>query len=515
MTSPAILAQDSPCLCTAYNPLTLNLSSTSTCSQLEELNHSSEIFENKSVLDIACGYGTFSLYANKLGASSVTAVDIQATKVDFFTSVVENHNLPIHVKQIGFHELEPHTNSADIVLFMNQLQLVSDENTSLGDAVYKLAMLTKETLFLKSQWDSISSTANLSQNDQYSLEFVVKELGKYFHHITLVQSHEDYAASGNTNPLLIKADVKRRNAMSMRYMTNVNPLNISLSRGNNPVQLMTSPEGPVVVKKLPPESMLPLMKPEIHQQMFNVLRQSGGPLLAAKPLGDSYIVRNDSDENIMLFPFVGRLANHFPNHTHHAPVQDPLKLAVECRRALIKLPANVIQAVKEHSPPISLKPREDLGDLFNSLIAEKGLSTFIDDVYEGNKLGDNSMEDSVVHNDLQLGNMIADSTGKEWIIDLDILRSGTAYSDFICCAIYNNCSEAVIKKHYFELIEINQRPLLATDMYFAMKILLRWIYELNRHHKLALADLAKPTVDGMATLVSILSDQTSDLSLAS
>jgi len=472
-----------------------------------ELNWSSEEFQDKSVLDIGCNSGILSLYAHKLGANSVKAVDVQGPFVDFFSTVVLEHNLPIKVEKVGFNELNPASHTADVVLFMEVLHWIVDQNGTVNDAVFKLATLTGETLFLETPWDtsepSIAKKGTIKP-EQYNIELIIKELQKYFENVQLIRFMSYFGEMENSKRVLIKASGKRNNFECMKNLSGVNPLGISLKRGTNPIELMTSTRGPVVLKSLPHESMLPSLSSTSATLFFDTLNTNGGHILPALDFNGEYIFKNDSGLYFMLFPFVGNLADYFHQHSNHAPVSNPLRLAVECRRTLRNIPDSVIQEMKVKTIPVTLKSRKDLGLLFNKLINMHGLSSFIDDVFRASENPDKTVENCVVHNDLQLGNMITDNHGKDWILDLDIVRSGTAYSDFICCAIFNNSPKEVILELYYEMVEINGRHIQLSDMYFAMNIMLKWILTLNLYHNASLNNICESTVSGIKTLHSIV-----------
>jgi len=261
--------------------------------------------------------------------------------------------------------------------------------------------------------------------------------------------------------------------------------------------------------------MLPLLDSSSSKLFFDTLQSCDGHILPALDIDGEYIFKSDSGLHLMLFPFVGELGDYFQNQSNHSPVSNPLRMAVECRRTLRHIPESVIHVIKEKSAPIALKPRKDLGLLFNKLIDMHGLSGFMDDVFRANENPDRTIENCVVHNDLQLGNMITDNNGKDWILDLDILRSGTAYSDFICCAVFNNSPREVILELYNEMVDINGRHIQLSDMYFAMNILLRWIFTLNVYHNSSLNDMCESTVSGIKTLHSIVIAEHQEQQLAS
>ncbi len=509
---------DNACAYEEYDPTTLKPVNQSTCIRLQELGWTQDDFSGKSVLDIGCNSGILSLYANKLGAESVRAVDVQAPFIEFFTSVVETHALPINVEQTGFNDLSADTHASDVVLFMEVLHWIIDQKGTIEDAIYKVASLAKETLFLETPWDtnepSIAKRGHI-QADQYNIELIIKELLRYFENVEVVRFMSYFGAMENSKRLLIKASDRRADFESLQVLRDVNPLNISMGRGSNSIQLMTSPHGPVVLKKLPKESMLPLLNEKHANAFFELLEHANGPLLPAIKINGTYIFKNKENEQLMLSPFVGDLSNHLLNHTFHLPVGNPLRLAVECRRTLKEVPNDVINAIKEKSAPIGLRSRDDLGIFFNHLLDNQGLSEFIDDVFQASVEPNRDIEDSVIHNDLQLGNMITDTHGKDWIIDLDILRSGSAYSDFICCAIYNNTPKDIVIELYREMADINGRSIHHDDMYFALRFILKWISILNEHHKPVLAKFGEPTVNGIKTLYDIVMTENAEQKLAS
>jgi len=507
MTFEDLRVPESSCKYEIYNPTNLKPSNHSTCTRLTELNWSTELFKNKSVLDIGCNSGILSLYANKLGATSIKSVDVQESFVDFFTAVVSEHNLPIQVEKIGFNELKAETHAADVVLFMEVLHWIVDQKGSVEDAIYKLATLTEETLYLETPWDTKEPSIakkGIINSEQYNIELIIKELQKYFDTVQVVRFMSYFGEMENSKRILIKASDKRENFESMKTLNGVNPLNLSLNAGTNQIQLMTGVKGAVILKTLPKESMLPLLDTKSANALFDTLASSGGHVLPPLKMGDEYIFENDKKQHVMLFPFVGNLEHYFQDQMRHSPVSNPLRLAVECRRTFQQIPYDVVQEIKEKTVPIGLSIDNELGNLFTNLISDHGLTEFIDDVYENNKILDRGVEDSVIHNDLQLGNMITDMHGKDWILDLDILRSGTAYSDFICCAIFNNSPKEMVLELYHEMVEINGRHIQLTDMYFAMTVVLKWISTINTYHNAALEKMCEPTVSGIKTLHSIV-----------
>lgn len=507
MTIANLRIPDNSCAYEEYDPSTLTPVNQSTCVRLQELNWTADVFKDKSVLDIGCNSGILSLYANKLGAKSVKAVDVQTPFVEFFSSVVKEHKLPITVECTGFNDLKSDTHAADVVLFMEVLHWIVDQKGTIEDAIYKVASLTGETLYLETPWDasepSIAKRGHI-HSEQYNIELIIKELQRYFETVETVRFMSYFGEMENSKRLLIKATGKRPDFESMRVLKDVNPLNISLGRGGNSIQLMTSPQGPVVVKKLPPESMLPLLEREHANQFFDLLKNADGPLLPALDVEGDYIFKNSAGEHLMISPFVGDLSNHLLAHTFHAPVKNPLRLAVECRRTFSQIPGNIVNAIKEKSAPVGLRTRDDLGIFFNHLLDSQGLSDFIDAVFEASEQPNRDIEDSIIHNDLQLGNMITDRNNKDWVIDLDILRSGSAYSDFICCAIYNNTPKDIVIELYDQMVEINGRSIQHEDMYFALRFILKWICILNESHKPVLAKFGEPTVSGIKTLYDIV-----------
>ena len=101
------------CAYEEYDPQTLKPVNDSTFTRLMELGWSKEEFKGKTVLDIGGNSGILSLYAHNLGAEQIRYVDVQLPLVEFFQSVVNEHQLPIEIERKGFLDLNPETDSKD------------------------------------------------------------------------------------------------------------------------------------------------------------------------------------------------------------------------------------------------------------------------------------------------------------------------------------------------------------------------------------------------------------------
>lgn len=228
MSNLALAVPDISCAYEEYDPSTLVPVNQSTFTRLMELGWDKSDFEGKSVLDIGGNSGILSLYAMNLGAEDISYADVQAPLVDFFQSVVTEHNLPISVEKKGFLELSESEDQKDIVLFMEVLHWIIDQGGNVADSIEKLAGLTRETLYLETPWDvnepSIASRGKVTE-EEYSMELIVRELNKYFENVQLVRFMSYFGDMQNSKRILIKASGRK---VDSAQADNVIPVDFSM-----------------------------------------------------------------------------------------------------------------------------------------------------------------------------------------------------------------------------------------------------------------------------------------------
>jgi SAM-dependent methyltransferase len=110
----------------------------------------------KSVLDLGCGYGYFSLEAARRGAARVLGVDISADNVLNARRFAAAGSLPVEFRQ-GDVESEPLGESFDYVICLNVLHFLRSPSEMLS----RLAAVTRECLLLE--------VAGLGRSDRRNL----------------------------------------------------------------------------------------------------------------------------------------------------------------------------------------------------------------------------------------------------------------------------------------------------------------------------------------------------------
>jgi len=203
---------DISCAYEEYDPKTLKPVNNSTLTRLMELGWSKKDFEGKSVLDIGGNSGILSLYAHNLGAENISYVDVQEPLVDFFQSVVTEHELPISIERKGFLDLNPDTDSKDIVLLMEVLHWLVDQGGTISDSIEQLAALTNDTLYLETPWDanepSIAAKGIVTE-EHYNIETIIRELQSHFETVEMVRFMSYFGDMVNSKRILIKATGRR------------------------------------------------------------------------------------------------------------------------------------------------------------------------------------------------------------------------------------------------------------------------------------------------------------------
>jgi len=179
-----------------------------------ELGWSQEDFKGKSVLDIGGNSGILSLYAHNLGAENISYVDVQAPLVEFFQSVVAEHELPIDIERKGFLDLNPETDSKDVVLLMEVLHWLVDQGGTVADSLEKLAALTNDTLYLETPWDAKEpsiAAKGIVLDEHYNIEMIIRELQSHFETVEMVRFMTYFGDMVDSKRILIKATGKRTN----------------------------------------------------------------------------------------------------------------------------------------------------------------------------------------------------------------------------------------------------------------------------------------------------------------
>ena len=469
------------CAYEKYDADTLIPSNNATFIRLMELGWTSKEFEGKSVLDIGCNTGALSIYALSLGASKVKAIDVQDPLLDFFSQVVNTHKLAILVEKKGFNQLSTNSDSADIVLLMEVLHWLIDQGATVRDSIKKLASLANEAIYIETPWDinepSIAAKGKLT-SQEYNMDLIISELTKYFAVVKFERFMTYFGRMEGSRRVLISASQKRVHGSSLDLLDNANLVGINLSRGVNPAQLVTTPDGPMVIKAIPNDSIFTKLSHSSINKLANLLLGNtliNAPLL----LGDSYVYKQKNGLQYMLFSFCGKLSSIFPKSLLHEiyPCQSPLKIAIDTRKLLKNADVDLINAIAAHNTP---KYEKDITSIINKIDSDSscswsGLAEFLQSMHSQYLSSDLNFDESIVHGDIQIGNIIEDDDGEFHVIDLDFFKTGPIYSDLIITSIFAGSSLDEIKEHVSIQQDFEERPFSSLDVLFSVNHILGWL----------------------------------------
>jgi hypothetical protein len=472
-------ALKSACRYEQYDPVTLKPLNASTYTRLIETGWTEEILRGKSVLDIGCNLGALSLFAHNLGAVDVKATDVTAQFVDFFSQVIALHKLPISVEKIAFFNLEPEHHGSDVVFCMEVLHWIVHQGGTIDAAVAHLAALTGELLYLETPWD-IKEPSIRDRNDypleNYDIELIMRALSRHFEEVRIEKFMTYFGAMQDSKRVLISARKKRASSLPLRHIRDANISDISLSRGVNPSYLVTTTKGAKVLKTIPPHSVFARLGAKDLAQLAAFLN-AGGPqsvIVPPEDMGGRICQIEEDGKAYMMFPFVGDLARLFPQVTPMPVAKDPLPLALGLFKHFSQVSAELLAPVHALHAPLLPVTAVDIPAPFDQAIAENGLNDFIDIASRIMTGMAPESYDGLLHGDMQLGNMIEDATGRGRLVDLDLLRSGPAYSDLLCCAVHTNQSLGNLKAALDEAATHYARPVAAADIAFSTHLVLTW-----------------------------------------
>ena len=470
------------CAYEEYDPDTLLPLNNATSIRLLELGWTSELFQNRSVLDIGCNTGALSVYALKLGAQKITAIDVQEPLVRFFMTVASQHQLNINVEQRGFDSLKWPEDCADVVLMMEVLHWLVDQGEKLPPVIEKLASLTNETLFIETPWDvnepSIAKK-NILKSDDYSCDLIFLELSKYFEKIEFIRFMTYFGQMKDSKRILIKASNPRSKFSMLKLLNNAFPVSADLGRGKDNVGLLTSPTGPVVVKKLPTISALvDLTKCQQHELVR--LFKTGGLIPPPLLIEDSFIYQSKKGESYMAFPFCGVLSDHLPQYNSsmkELTVQSILKVALDCRKILREASQELVDAF---TPFFCIDKSKNVREIVLKLSKVHkyewlDIIEFLDQTYSEISTSDINFHETLIHGDIQSGNIVEDSLGNYSLIDIDSLRTGTIYTDLLIAGIFSGASEVQFTEYLEQQGKDEVRLVLRRDLMLSVYFILGWL----------------------------------------
>lgn len=475
-----------------YDPNNLAPLNDSTTIRLIETGWNKHIFSGKTVLDIGCNSGALSIFAVQNGAESVKAVDVQEELVQFFSAVVEKHDLPISVEKRSLEQLTVEEHQADVVLCMEVLHWIVHQGGTVATAIAKLASLTRERLFIETPWDvnepSIKNRADYPAHE-YDIERIFKELSKHFQNVEFKKFMTYFGDMKDSKRVLIEAKNKHVGSLGARHISDGNLSGISMSRGSNESFLVTTRSGPKVLKRIANYSVFNKLNEKDCCQLGEFLSTPLANKIIAGPLclGDKYVQTESDGYSYMLFPFVGSLEDYFPEKRNLKGPSAPLSAVVNLTKYLSSAPEELIKKIQEVTNAIQPFDTKLLPNAYREPFEINERIKFIQSMNECLVDYDRALEDSILHFDMQLGNFVPSSDGVDYIVDLDLIRTGPLYSDFLSCVIYLAPEKKKVLTEFDKLMEGMHRKSSDLDVAVAVSSCLRWL-NTRLNHKPSLSD---------------------------
>jgi hypothetical protein len=115
---------------------------------------------------------------------------------------------------MGFLDLNPKTDSKDIVLCMEVLHWLVDQGGTVPDSLQKLTELTNDTLYLETPWDAKEpsiAAKGIVLEEHYNIEMIIRELQSHFETVEMVRFMSYFGEMADSKRILIKATGKRSN----------------------------------------------------------------------------------------------------------------------------------------------------------------------------------------------------------------------------------------------------------------------------------------------------------------
>lgn len=471
---------ENTCQYEMFDPKTLDPINDSTIIRLIETGWDDATFRGKTVLDIGCNSGALSIFAVKNGASAVKAVDVQQPLVDFLSAVVAEHKFPIAVEKAALGELTVERHRSDVVLCMEVLHWIVHQGGKIAEAVAKLAALTNESLFIETPWDVNEPSIRYKEDyptDEYDIEKIVTELARHFEDVRFRRFMTYFGEMKDSKRVLIEAKNKRSGSLGARHIKNANLTGIALGGGLNEAHLVSARSGLKVLKALGRESTLLRLDDGTMAKLCDFLSAPAARDILVGPqlLGDSYLKNEEDGQAYMLFPFVGHLSDYYPERRTPAPAQAPIKAAANLVAFLSGAPQDIIEQLRAATrPPKPAKLEAYPADIRKALEVPSR-ARFIASVNEQIAGYDRAREDTLIHNDLQLANFVAGADGRDYIVDIDLMRSGPLYADLLTCCVYLGAKQKDISAAYADLRPRLNRDCDMLDVAFAAATCLMWL----------------------------------------
>jgi SAM-dependent methyltransferase len=457
-----------------YDPDTLEPLNTDTYLRLKELGWTRSTFEGKEVLDIGCNSGLLTMYAVRLGASSVRACEVQDELAAFVAEVAERNQLPVTVSTAPFHKLDPDEHSADIVLFMEVLHWVVSQGMPLPNVITRLAKLTRETLYLEFPWSvaepSIQAQTDLTE-ETYSADAVLDELTRYFTDVGVVGFMHYFGVRSRSKRVLVRASGKRPEADLLAVLPGAYSLDRSLSRGRNESYLLTSSRGLLAGKVLDGSTRVARLPDPLRDELFDRLHESEPQaIVLPEKVEGRYALPLDGGRKLMVFPYVG---TPFSNEPPWLSDESVIELLADVRRDFRGIDRELLQVLRAEG--LSLR-NDHIGEADAPWRQGADVDLPVEEIDRFLRAHQTTprLYDGLNHGDLHRGNFVAEEDGRYRVVDLESMVVGTIYSDGIMGLIWRGGPEELFPELCAVIGREETREARQADVVVAVSNGLRW-----------------------------------------
>jgi hypothetical protein len=223
-------------------------------------------------------------------------------------------------------------------------------------------------------------------------------------------------------------------------------------------------------------------------------------LVLPERIESTYRMKAADGSFYMIFPFVGKLSNYFPSFTAPAAISNPLEVATDFALVMQDMPPGIVDAMRSKCPSVSARAIYSLEDRWSQKLVEAGVMTLCLESSRQLEGYDRRLENTVIHSDLQLGNMITDSHGRPRVVDMDLMRTGTLYSDLITCAIYNGAEPDQVRNAIAKIRNSHCRSPDKFDVAFSVCLVVVWFRTITSMYRNEYLDIISTFIDGLKTI---------------
>ncbi|MBP0615827.1 phosphotransferase [Jiella sp. KSK16Y-1] len=246
-------------------------------------------------------------------------------------------------------------------------------------------------------------------------------LARLFHNVLMVRR-----PTPNAGDIWYRAEVSREAARVLSAIKHATPLDIGLSKGLNYIELVSVAGELKALKVVPRDSPIARLDDATFDQLMQTLSGVEPSILSRpEPIGPHYRGRGLDGLARLLVPYIDI---DDTSKIDDATVLECLLKLRQVLRAAQESHVHGLREVSDRIPPFSL---DEITDQARQTFEGLGLAEICRAAAIRMADYDRSLEDCVIHGDPHWGNIVKDKSGRYQFIDLDLMRTGTAFSDLL------------------------------------------------------------------------------------